>query len=259
MLRPRPVAMATDSRFGRGCERPIPGTRPRVAGVTGDVGPGRLPGPRPGGARRLPRRAGRAAATAGSGRRAAASPRPVRRSPAARGSGRRSAGGGTSRWRRPADDRRAGPGLRLARAAARQRARARRLHGRLGQPSGPAVDAPHLRARAPRRRVARRPGAVRRGRRDPPRRPAAVVVRRAAAPLRAAAGGRRPGARGVRPVPHRGDRRPVPRRLGPGPRPRRRRHRDDGAALQVGQVLHRAAAAPRRRAGRRARRRRWPS
>ena len=159
----------------------------------------------------------------------------------------------------PADERRAGPGLRLAGAAARQRPRARRLHGRLRQPPGPAVDAPHLRARAPRRGVARRPGAVRRVRRDPPRRPAAVVVRRAAAPLRAAAGGRGPGPRRLRPVPHRGDRRPVPRRLRPGPRPRRRRHRDDGAALQVGQVLHRAAPPPRRRPRRRARRRRWPS
>ena len=41
--------------------------------------------------------------------------------------------------------------------------------------------------------------------------------------------------------------------------PRRRGHRDDGAALQVGEVLHRAAAPPRRRAGRRPRRRCWPS
>ena len=43
-----------------------------------------------------------------------------------------------------------------------------------------------VRGRAPRGRLARRPGAVRRGRGDPARRPAAQLVRRAAAPLRAA-------------------------------------------------------------------------
>ena len=56
--------------------------------------------------------------------------------------------------------------------------------------------------------------------------------------------------RGLRPVPLGGDRRPVPRRVRAGPRPRRRRHRDDGAALQVGEVQHRAAAPGRRRPGR---------
>ena len=56
--------------------------------------------------------------------------------------------------------------------------------------------------------------------------------------------------RGLRPVPLGGDRRPVPRRLRAGPRQRRRRHRDDGAALQVGEVQHRAAAPGRRRPGR---------
>ena len=75
------------------------------------------------------------------------------------------------------------------------------------------------------------------------------LLRRCGLPLER----RGPGPRRVRPVPHRGDRRPVPRRLRPGPRPRRRGHRDDGAALQVGQVLHRAAAPPRRRARRSAR------
>ena len=54
-------------------------------------------------------------------------------------------------------------------------------------------------------------------------------------------GVRRTGPRGLRPVPHRGDRRAVPRRVRAGPRARRRRHRDDRAALQVRQVLHRAA------------------
>ncbi len=67
------------------------------------------------------------------------------------------------------------------------------------------------------------------------------------------------GPRRLRPVPLRGDRRAVPRCLGPGAWSGRRRHRDDGAALQVREVLHRAAAARRRRPGRRRRRTRWPS
>ena len=149
---------------------------------------------------------------------------------------------------------RAAPGLRGARAAPRQRAGPRRLHGRLRHPARPAGHPPRVRRRAPRRRLARRPGAVRRRRGDPARRPAAQLGRRAAAPLRAAR------CRGVgrdgrlRPVPLRGDRRAVPRRVGPGARAGRRRHRDDGAALQVGEVLHRAAAPHRRRPGRRRRR-----
>ena len=99
--------------------------------------------------------------------------------------------------------------------------------------------------------LARRPGAVRRVGGDPARRPAADLVRRAAAPLRPAGRprGRRP--RGLRPHPQRGHHRPVPRRLGAGARPGRRGRRDDGAALQVGQVLHRAPAAHRRPARRR--------
>ena len=54
--------------------------------------------------------------------------------------------------------------------------------------------------------------------------------------------------RGLRPVPLGGDRRAVPRRVRAGPRPRRRRHRDDRAALQVGEVLAssgRSRSAPR--------------
>ena len=97
-------------------------------------------------------------------------------------------------------------------------------------------------------------GAVRRLRRDPARRPPAQLVRRAAAHLRPA---RRAGARGarlLRPHPQRGRRRPVPRRLGAGARRGRRGHGDDGAALQVGEVLHRAAAAHRGRPGRSQRR-----
>ncbi len=146
---------------------------------------------------------------------------------------------------------RAGARLRVAGAAARQRPGPRRLHGRLRHPPRPPGHAPALRGRARRRRLARRPRAVRRGRGDPARRPAAQLVRRAAAPLRAAVRAGRPRARGVRPVPLGGDRRAVPRRVGPGPRPRRRRHRDDRAALQVREVLHRAAAAHRRRPRRR--------
>ena len=47
----------------------------------------------------------------------------------------------------------------------------------------------------------------------------------------------------LRPDPQRGRRRPVPRRLAPRPAAsRRRRHRDDRAALQVREVLHRAPA-----------------
>ena len=57
----------------------------------------------------------------------------------------------------------------------------------------------------------------------------------------------------LRPDPQRGRHRPVPRRLRAGPGGRRRRHGDDRAALQVGEVLHRAAAAHRRLAGRRLR------
>ena len=53
-------------------------------------------------------------------------------------------------------------------------------------------DAPRVRGRAPRRRLARRPGAVRRRGGDPARRPAARLGRRHAAPLRAPRGaGRR--------------------------------------------------------------------
>ena len=151
---------------------------------------------------------------------------------------------------------RPGPRLRVPGAAARQRPGPRRPDGRLRHPSRPARHAPRLRGRAPRGRLARRPGAVRRRRGDPARRPAAELGRRAAAPLRAADHPGRARARGLRPVPLGGDRRPVPRRLGPGPRPRRRRRRDDRAALQVGEVLHRAAAAHRRRPRRRVARRR---
>ena len=144
--------------------------------------------------------------------------------------------------------RRAGPGVRVAGGAARQRAGPRRLHGRLRHPPRPSGDPPRLRGRAPRGRLARRSGAVRRRRGDPARRPAARLVRRPAAGLRLRRGRGRPRPGALRAVPHRGDRRAVPRRVGPGPRPRRRRHRDDGAALQVREVLHRAAAPHRRRA-----------
>ena len=105
-------------------------------------------------------------------------------------------------------------------------------------------------ADAPTRRLARRPRAVRRRGGDPARRPAALLGRRAAAPLRARLGPGRAGARAVRPVPLGGDHRPVPRRLGAGARPGRRGRRDAGAALQVGEVLHRAAVAHRRGARR---------
>ena len=128
------------------------------------VGPGRLPGPRAGGAGRLPRRAGRTAAAAGRGRGAAGrrgadlggGREDVPRLVLLVGAPRRGAARRRRRGGRP------GPGLRLARAAARQRAGARRLHGRLRQPSRPAEHAPDLRARAPRLGLARRPRAVRR-------------------------------------------------------------------------------------------------
>ena len=96
-------------------------------------------------------------------------------------------------------------------------------------------------------RLGRGPGAVRRGRGHPARRPAAVVGRRAAPPVRLPADPGRARARPLRPVPLRGDHRPVPRRLGAGARCRRRRRRDAGAALQVREVLRRATAAHRRR------------
>ena len=54
-------------------------------------------------------------------------------------------------------------------------------------------------------------------------------------------------------LPLRGDHRPVPRRVGPGSRGGGRRCSDDGAALQVREVLHRASPAHRRDAGRRRR------
>ena len=149
--------------------------------------------------------------------------------------------------------RRARARLRVPRAAPRQCPGARRLHGRLRHASGSPGHPPRVRGRAPGRRLAWRPGAVRRVRGDPARRPAVELVRRAAAPLRAAPGPRRTGARRLRPVPQRGDHRPVPRRVRAGPGGRRRGRRDDGAALQVGQVLRRAATPHRRRAGRRQR------
>ena len=58
----------------------------------------------------------------------------------------------------------------------------------------------------------------------------------------------------LRPLPVGGHRRPVPRRVRAGPRLAHGRRRDDRAALQVGEVLDRAAAPHRRRAGRRRRR-----
>ncbi len=146
---------------------------------------------------------------------------------------------------------RAAPGLRGPGDAARQRPRPRRLHGRLRHPARAAGHAPPVRLRAPGRRVARGPRAVRRVRGDPARRPAADLVRRAAAPVRVARGPGRGGAPGLRPVPDRGDHGSVPRRFRAGPRSGGRRGRDDGAALQVGQVLHRAAVAHRRHARRR--------
>ncbi len=150
--------------------------------------------------------------------------------------------------------RRPGAGRLRARGAARERAGARRLHGRLGHPPRPAGDPQGLRGAAPRERLDRRPAAVRRRRGDPARGPAAVLVRRAAAALRDAArrGPRRAGV--LRHDPQRGDRRAVPRRLGAGARRLRRGAGDAGAALQVREVLHRAAVARRRRAGRRGRR-----
>ena len=121
-------------------------------------------------------------------------------------------------------------------------------------PTPGAADPPPTARSPPRtgRRLARRPGAVRRRRGHPARRPAAL-----AGPTSCCAAAGCPADRvgaaleRLRPVPHRGDHRPVPRRLGAGARPRRRRRRDDGAALQVRQVLHRAAAPHRRRARRR--------
>ena len=150
-----------------------------------------------------------------------------------------------------ADAGRARPRLRLAGDAARERARPRRLHGRLRHPPRPPGHPPRLRGRAPRRRLARRPGPVRRRGRDPARRPplgwAGDMLRHSGF----AASDEVARAPALRAVPQRGHRRPVPRRLGPGPRACRRRHRDDGPALQVGEVLHRAAAAHRCRPRRR--------
>ncbi len=114
------------------------------------------------------------------------------RSPAARGSARRSATGasGPIRGSDPEPGRGAGraAGRRRARGAARQRPGARRLHGRLRHPARPPRDPPGVRRGAPARRLARRPGAVRRRGGHPARRPAALLGRRAAAPLRPAAG-----------------------------------------------------------------------
>ena len=141
------------------------------------------------------------------------------------------------------------PCCRRARGAPRQRPGARRLHGRLRHPARSPRDPPGVRRGASARRLARRPGAVRRRGGHPARRPAALLGRRAAAPLRPGLGPRRAGPRALRPVPLGGHHRPVPRRLGAGTRLGRRGRRDAGAALQVGDVLHRAAAAHRRGAG----------
>ena len=215
------------------------------------VGPRRLPVPAPGGPRRLPRRAGRA-------------PRPARTRRAAPAPGGLPGGLGRQALprgvlllgvpRRPAHRPRAGPrgaGC-CAPAAALEILHASALahddymdasDTRRGHP----VDPPRLRGRAPRRRWAG----------DPEQYGAAAAIllgdlllswadellRRCGFPLTAG----RARARPLRPVPLRGDHRPVPRRLGAGARCRRRRRRDAGAALQVREVLRREAAAHRRR------------
>ena len=172
MLRPRPVGhhariLGTERRLA---------PHPSTSWLRGSW-------PRPGDAagtwdQRLPRRASRRPSTTFLDEQAERlAPARPRRGPAARrgaavgrraasGSARRSATGATAPSRpTPSDERRAAPRLRRARAAARQRAGPRRLHGRLRHPARPARDAPRLRGRAPRRRLARRPGAVRRRRR----------------------------------------------------------------------------------------------
>ena len=66
--------------------------------------------------------------------------------------------------------------------------------------------------------LGRRPGRLRRRRRDPARRPLPGLVGRAAAQQRAGPGGAGPGPAGLRPHADRGHRRPVPRRARPGDR-----------------------------------------
>ena len=218
-----------------------------------------VPRPRPGGARRLPRRAGRAARPARRRRRPAARRGARRRCPAASASGRRSATGATAPSRADDAGRRGrawsgpAPSLELLHASAlvhddyMDASDTRR--GRPGDPPG--FEREHR-------------GDGWRG--DPEQYGAAAAIllgdlllswsdellRRCGLPLeRVVAGARR-----LRPA--------AAREVIAGQfldvsvqarGARRRRRRDDGAALQVREVLHRAAAAHRRRAGRRRRRR----